>query len=226
MKISKKLLSVLCAVFMVMAMAAPAFAADVQSAPDARGIAYIDTQIASPEQKADILAARREIIYGNQSWTVNGAVSIINADGSVTELPEFSELFPGWDLTEISARSPANLEDNDMAALSVISYGKSLELKSPSQVLNTDAFYRFNANGNDIYVKALTLPSNMEKYNVGFNNEDDGEDLGWISSLELGQKATLSTSNGVRYGVRASSATEGVKGYAYMSVSEDPDISL
>ena len=57
---------------------------------------------ASPELAEKILDSRWELVYGHQAWTVNGAVSIRHEDGTIEQLPEFSELFPGWDLAEIS----------------------------------------------------------------------------------------------------------------------------
>jgi hypothetical protein len=54
------------------------------------------------ETRANILEARSEIVFGSQSWTVDGTVQIINEDGTVEKLPEFDALFPNWDLDEIS----------------------------------------------------------------------------------------------------------------------------
>lgn len=45
-----------------------------------------------------ILAARNTLIYGDQSWTIDGAVKVFNADGTVEELPDFYDLFPSdWE---------------------------------------------------------------------------------------------------------------------------------
>lgn len=64
-------------------------------------IAYLDLETAAPAVQDAILEARAEIIYGDQAWTVDGAAAIYNTKtGTVTELPEFSDLYPGWDIPE------------------------------------------------------------------------------------------------------------------------------
>ncbi len=228
MKKFKKLISILCAVSIILAMAVPAFAAElpVDRQKMIETYAYMDTECVPAELVDTILNCRRAIVYGDQAWTVNGAVSIENEDGTIITLPEFSDLFPDWDLDEINGRTSGTVKYDGKASLDIIDIKKTVKLLYPSQIENTEPFYRFNANGNTIYSKALTLPDNMTKCNIGYSNEDTDEDLAWVPGLQLNQKARLETVSGVRYGVRASSGNAGIEGYAYMSVSEDPNVSI
>lgn len=231
MKKSKKLLSLLLAISMLLAMSVSAFATEAPAALDTAQVnayAYMDIDQAPAELKDTILECRRAIVYGNQSWTVNGAASIVNEDGSIVEVPEFSDLFPGWDLDEISNHEPGLFVAPSTAVRSTtsnINFADNVDLVPPSQMENTSPFYHFNGNGNKVYTKALTLPGDMTAYNVGYTNEDTGKDLGWLT-LRLGQKSTLTAQNNVRYNVRASSGNAGISGYGFMSVSENPDITL
>jgi beta-lactamase regulating signal transducer with metallopeptidase domain len=63
-------------------------------------LAYCDLKAAPKEWKQAILDARNTIIF-NHSWTVNGQGASGSADGTITPLPEFSDLFPGWDVPKI-----------------------------------------------------------------------------------------------------------------------------
>lgn len=69
-------------------------------------LAYCNLDEAPEEWQDDILQAREEIIY-SQSWTVDGACVIQNEDGTIEELPEFSELFPEWDVPQKDTSSVA-----------------------------------------------------------------------------------------------------------------------
>lgn len=184
-------------------------------------LAYMDTATASPEMKEAIIAARREIVYGDQAWTVDGALSIIHADGTEEKLPEFSSLWPDWDLDEISGLTPDTFEyAGNMARHSVL-FDDNVQLEPQSGAKNAPTFYRFNANGKIIYAWAHSIDRDY-KCNIGFNDEDQGKDLGWFPGYAAGEQAKLSTREGVRYGVRASVAAKS-KANARMIVSDDPD---
>lgn len=59
-------------------------------------LAYLDLESAPETLRPQILRARLPIIYGEQGWTVDGAVSVLHPDGEVDKLPEFSDLWPEW----------------------------------------------------------------------------------------------------------------------------------
>lgn len=64
-------------------------------------LAYMDIESAPEALQDDILAARAEIIFGEQAWTVDGAVQLVKADGTIQQLPEFKDLYPDWDIPNI-----------------------------------------------------------------------------------------------------------------------------
>ena len=62
--------------------------------------AYLDPDNASPELRKKILNAREVIIYSSDGWCADGfSATVTHADGTVEEVPNFSDLFPSdWDL--------------------------------------------------------------------------------------------------------------------------------
>ena len=54
-----------------------------------------------------IMDARAQFIYGSQGWTVDGVVCVIDLEtGEAETLPEFSDLFPGWEVPSASLAAP------------------------------------------------------------------------------------------------------------------------
>ena len=97
---------------MLMALAVPVFAVNKESDSNSEAevqeeilesaseFAYLDADKATPELKEKILEARKEIIY-NTDWVADGYVGCIRnikTGKLIKELPEFSEVFPGWDV--------------------------------------------------------------------------------------------------------------------------------
>lgn len=221
----KKILSALLAMSMAFALLAAsanaAAPADDAAAMPVSELAYMDTATASPVQKEVILAARRQIVYGDQAWTVDGTVSVIHKDGTEEKLPEFSSLWPDWDLDEIAGLVPDLFANFAGVGKTVVLFDDTIQLSPQSGGTNAPTFYRFNANGEDVYAWMSSIDKDY-KCNIGFNNEDTGKDLGWYPGLGIGGKAVLNTDSGVRYGVRAS-VTGDTKANARMVVSEDPN---
>ncbi|MBQ7460144.1 MAG: hypothetical protein IJS72_02115 [Oscillospiraceae bacterium] len=62
----------------------------------AKETAYLDLANADEEMKDRILKAR-EIIIFSSSWVKDGEEAYVSHNGKLEKLPEFSELFPGWD---------------------------------------------------------------------------------------------------------------------------------
>ena len=232
MKMFKKFLSILCAACLFLAMAVPAFATTTEP-PTVEKYAHMSLEGASQELAEKILDSRWELVYGHQAWTVNGAVSIRHEDGTIEQLPEFSELFPGWDLAEISrhgAQTVAVFPNSLSAPISprAIGYHGTISLAMPISGKNTKPFYYFNGTGEEIVTWAETIaaPESQKYFNVGYTNEDIpdpktglGTDIGWIPDIPVNSKiAFLSTEDGTRYGVRASASAFGVPGSAYVHV--------
>lgn len=186
--------------------------------------------------KPIVLKCRRNIVFGNQSWTVNGQVKIVDKDGTVHDLPEFKDLFPNWDLkqlcTEDKTDTPASnsalssgdvylsvkSEENAASFYSFDSkFAGNVYLPVQGEKGNAPSFYSFNSNGATVYSWASTLPMNT-KVNIGFNNEDTSSSIGWVPNLSEGDSASVQTIDGTRYSVRASATDRA--GTAYMNVSQ------
>lgn len=65
---------------------------------EAKKIAYQDLNTASKEMQAKILEARK-LIINSTSWAADGYTAYtIDENGKKTQLPHFSDLFPGWEM--------------------------------------------------------------------------------------------------------------------------------
>lgn len=227
MKSFRKWISVLCAVCMVLSVAVTAFAASEETSIEE--YAYMDISTATPELRDKILAARCEFVYGDQAWTVNGIGCRILSDGTKVPLPEFSELFPEWDLREISAYAHAHTTNarissgrNEAELLSSgISFSKAvnLPLASGSNWTGT-MFYNFNGDGSPVYAYARTLPG--DKYNIAIYDATDREDVSYVPNTSTGKDNGAyisSSSSSHQYEIRASAADKA--GDAYMVVTTE-----
>lgn len=216
MKKSKKFLSVLCALCMVMAMSVPAFAA---SEPTAEDYAYMDIDNADNELRQQILIARRAIIYGeNAGWTVNGAAYVCNADGTTVPLPEFSVVYPGWNLAEISATDPASTQ-TAWPSRRAANFSETVTLYAPSST-NAEPFYTFTGSGAKVEAKADTIPEPFTSvFSIGVRNPNKPQspDVAYKSSMTIGQSLKFDTVSGESYSVRASCT---IGGDCYMVVQD------
>lgn len=223
MKKIRKLMSALLAMSLVFSLlAVSASAAAASDAPIAgmtvEELAYMDTATASPTLKEAILDARRQIVYGDQAWTVDGAVSKLNDDGTVEPLPEFSDLWPEWNLDEICKRDPDPIQIGVSEGTFPIYYSNSVKLYPQSNTVKAPNFYEFIANGKMVYAWAYGI-DRADKCNIGFENLNTGDQKGYWPGQAVNTPAILNTEWGVRYGVRASSVTSAIVN-ARMMVSE------
>ncbi|MBY0164810.1 hypothetical protein V4V36_24260 [Paenibacillus lautus] len=180
-------------------------------------LAYQNLDVAPEEWKDEILEARNSIIYST-SWTVDGQVAYELPDGTIEELPEFSDLFPDWDVPrlkeDVRKQQLANLKAYDFQILAA-NYVGFVYLFEPSDSSATLPFYTFYSSAKRVTMTADSLPGTS--YNGGFTNIDTGADLGYVNNVRQGGKIYLT--NPVRntaYGARAS--TYSTTGYAQMSV--------
>ena len=202
----KKFLSMTMTLIMLMALAVPAFAVDKESDSNSEAevqeeilesaseFAYLDADKATPELKEKILEARKEIIY-NTEWGADGYVGCIRnikTGKLIKELPEFSEVFPGWDVPieknnakiEISEPVlPAVPADNTMEEIEPLSIGLLSErvyLKSASSTTKATPFAAFTLDpykmGTQIRAYATSL-SASETCNIGFSDYSSGKSL-------------------------------------------------
>lgn len=171
----------------------------------AQQLAYMDLDSAPKSLKSEILEAREKIIYGDQAWTVDGAVSIIKRDGSVEEIPEFSDLYPGWEVPEyktVPLTAGISAEDFASNVRSTIGFYDNVYLSIESSIENRMPVYRFLGDGREVGAYAATMPK--DKYNLGFYNENTFKDEGWLPSLEKNEGGKILAKDGVTYTVRAS----------------------
>lgn len=226
----------------MLAFSASAVSPDLSAMP-ASQLAYMDVYSASPETQQAILNARAEIIYGDQAWTVNGAVSVFDAETGETEtLPEFSDVFPGWNLFEIEAAASGD-PDIIASAIRLTMSGRALPGYVPSSTsgvmqqsnmidFTTDGhftpaidfvtsvpFTQFTGNGNAIGIGAVTDPLDGSRYNLGVSSGND--QIGWKPDLKVGQGVTFTTSAGRHYSVRGSVFRDEFKGHYLVQITED-----
>lgn len=186
-------------------------------------LAYMNLDSAPKSLKNEILEAREEIIYGDQAWTVNGAVSIIKRDGSVEEVPEFSDLYPEWEVPEhktVPLTLGISAEDFVGNVRSTIGFYDNVYLTIKSRIENGKPFYRFLGDGREVGAYAATMPK--DKYNLGFYNENTFKDEGWLPSLEKNEGGKILAEDGVTYTVRAS-VPGSPSGTARMVVLPEPE---
>ncbi len=180
-----------------------------------------DADPAPAEPDAAVLAE----VFGDRPWSLNGDAWLVAEDGGRTPVPKFSEVFPAWDYDALFPAAPDE-SGADGGALAQVRFCRPVDLLAPDRAEPGEPFYRFNANGSAVYVKALTLPAGMTSFSVTLADEADGRPLLWLPSLTLGQEAALPTRYGARYSVRAASGVPGVSGYGMMSVTQVPGFTL
>ncbi len=207
----KKIISLALTLACLSAMAATSFAAPASSDsvnpadqdPEMTAIAYRNIEAAeTTEEYNSILAARNTIIYGEQSWTIDGAVKVFNADGSVEELPEFYDLFPSdWEpgrLPQPDYSGNMNLPERNSPTL----YSGNVYFAKASDDNEIYPFaYKNLPRDGDIGIYLESIPENAEAFTAGFYNDDTMKGIGWAGSLSEGQGVFLSgAESGTRYG--------------------------
>ena len=178
-----------------------------------------------------ILMARYELVFSDDvSWTVDGQMEIVNADGSIVTLPEFDELFPGWNLSQIDAvRSDAlaiqgfadaimNVEN--IAPLFTF-FDRNVNLPVQSNV-NAPVFHTFiNDMGFTVsfLARVEAVLNGGPTVNIGANNMSlPGQpSVGWAGNLMAGQGVRiLNIPNLAQVGLRGSMTQQ--SGVARISV--------
>ncbi|MCC7571433.1 hypothetical protein KO465_08990 [Candidatus Micrarchaeota archaeon] len=231
MKKMKKGLSLLLTVIFVMSLSVSAFAnstsgelslvdyanMDFASVPDNMkeiilDYAYMDIASAPDNLKETILEARNIIIY-SQAWTVDGACVVVRADGTREEVPEFSELFPGWDVPIINAQN-ARVADTAIITRGGPTFSDWVTLSAPPPNTNTPPFFTWYGDGMK-YTYASIIPG--ATYNLGYHLVSTGQSLGWKPGLVQGEGFEMRVGATTTYAVRAS--TYSTTGSAYIYVN-------
>lgn len=138
----------------------------------AKEIAYMDVDSASVEMQERILEAR-EVIIESKSWVADGwTATITHADGTVENVPTFSECFPGWDVPICKS---ADTMRSTMAATYYSPIERVIRVALPRASSATNAPTAFNVNEIrnrlTVYVDDLITSTSC---NLGFTNTDLG----------------------------------------------------
>ena len=166
-----------------------------------RYYAYMEYNEADSATKELILQARKNIVFGYYAWTVNGQMSTTDENGNKIELPEFDELFPGWNLSDLTTYYET--EDTLSIASNSINCNKAWNVPTKTDSYSAK-FYSFTGNGNEVYTWASTLTTGYQ-INFGFKNTDTEEYVGYYPECEKMQAAHITAGNGVGYEIRCSS---------------------
>lgn len=190
-------------------------------------LAYLDLDEAPAEMKDEIIDARNTIIF-SEDWVADGySAEVYDTDGTIIRsIPQFSDLFPEWDLPVFECAKPIPVmkigdfessmpnSNSDWTILGSF----SIYLKKPGNT-NTTPFASLYANpltiGNSLrtYVTSLT---SSETCNIGYTNMSTGTTLGYVNYLSLGQSCTIHGIGGLTVGIRAS--THSSPGWSVLSV--------
>ena len=145
--------------------------------------AYLDYESAPDDVKELILEARRSIVYGENSWTVDGHVSIVKCDSNTTSAytPQAANFAGNVDIPPVVSGQTGN------------------------------EFYTFNSAHTYTDTWASSLPG--DRINIGYRDVDANRELGYASNLQLGQHAQLQYVTGVRIAVRCSTYSTPGEGF-------------
>ena len=171
--------------------------------------AYLDYESAPDDVKEFILEARRSIVYGENSWTVDGHVSIVHPDGTVEQLPEFKDLYPGWSLEQLSLKGDSNT--TSAYTPQAANFAGNVDIPPVVSGQTGNEFYTFNSAHTYTDTWASSLPG--DRINIGYRDVDANRELGYASNLQLGQHAQLQYVTGVRIAVRCSTYSTPGEGF-------------
>lgn len=227
----KRLTSLILAALCVAGMASVASAAGVQANAAAverarvEAAAYSVIDDATPaERQAEIRAARNQLIFGDQAWTVEGAVSKFNVDtGKVESLPDFYDLFPDdWEIPVLDTRTTAMpagsaLSESTARSDNSVYYRTTRTIPSETETgWSTEPFYHFQVDetGRDVGVTVTSFAADRNAlYNAGFVDAGD-QSLGWVPGLLVKQEGASISGLGLnrQYGVVVSMVKTGGSG--------------
>ncbi len=207
MKVLRSIIGATLALGMVMALpvAASPVETDYAKAMNEK-IAYMDLNSAtSSVEKNRILEARYAVIYGDQAWTVDNAVSVLDyTNGKVTPLPDFYDLFPqDWDIPNASDSRVSLVISQAAKASNNVAFNGNIDVTlAAANKYNTPPFFHFTYMEDNGPVGLILTSFPGEYYNAGFCNEDTGKGAGWCPGLEVGKTGVQLTDPvvGTRYG--------------------------
>lgn len=208
--------------------------------------ANLDPNTAPKEKQGKIRDAREEIIFNN-SWVADGLTgSIIDeiTGQEIESIPQFSDLFPGWDMPnmDIGKTEDSIMYDelySELPSYDINPLDFALErasgvtdyrvwavlnhyIQSASSASNAPPFTKAYVDGYNvgtalkISVRQLTSSASC---NIGFSNYDTGRSLGFVEHLKINEAAQIrGLSRPQMVGCRAS--TYSAPGWSVLALSE------
>jgi len=178
--------------------------------------AYMDIETAPEALESTILQAREEIIF-SESWTVNGQGYTVRADGTVEYDPEFSYLFPNWDIPkdeDYVAFDGSKLQLGfDFLAATFSSLDVNNYMIPKATRKNAKTMKSVRANTDETLVTKITAlkPSSC---NIGYSHA--GYSIRYKQNLRVGDICYIFPEKGSRYAIRTS--TNGTSGLGSFSI--------
>lgn len=188
----KRLTSLVLAVSTVFCISASAMATDPAQAQiaKAREIAYMDVDAAPAAMRETILDAR-EVIINSQCWVADGYRGYYTApDGTETEVPHFSELFPDWDLPAADVDNVPAIAGVARMQPEVTTRTNQVYLENPSPTQDTrsfDVFYFMN----ELDTTVKKLDAATRTCTVGYANMFLGISVGVFPNMQVGSCARI-----------------------------------
>ena len=207
MKVLRSIIGATLALGMVMALpvaASPVETDYAKAMNEMISYMYLNSATSSAE-KNRILEARYTVIYGDQAWTVDNAVSVLDyTNGKATPLPDFYDLFPqDWDIPNVSDSRVSLVISQAAKSSSNVAFNGNVEVTlAAANKYNTPPFFRFTYMENNGPIGLILSSFPGTYYNAGFCNEDTGKGVGWCPGLEVGKSGVQLTDPvvGTRYG--------------------------
>lgn len=179
----------------------------------AEEIAYLDLETASEEMQEEILEARELIIFNND-WVADGFTAFVtDAEGVSTELPHFSELFPGWDLPvddSITEKAPTYndraIGDDPNSSSWHLEGTTTLYLYHPGSSNSPVFGYKYmdpSTVGTAMRI-TVDLLTASEHCNIGYTNMVTGQSIAYRTKLSMGTAFTIYGIGNMTVGARAS----------------------
>lgn len=208
----KKFLSAILAVALSLAIAVPAFAKEMNAVPYAslseNELAYCDVDEAPNNWRNEILKARDSIIHSS-SWTVDGQCAILHEDGTIEDLPEFSDLFPEWEV-------PTSPDVESVIMPRSVNFVGYVYLRHPGTEA-TNPFYLFSP-GVSMTIKMGVDSFGGTSWNARYDNITTNQEVGHKIELALTDVFLLRRPN-TEYVYGAGASTYSTEGEAAMYVT-------
>lgn len=167
--------------------------------------AYMDLDSAPSSIKETIISAREKIIFNDLSWTVGGGY-FKNPDGTIEILPEFSDLFPGWDIPNWKDCS----KDYTVSKISSQERLNDLDILTVTNhyiprynVAVTTPTIADNIRSNSVETFAV-IPTRLSMTACNISIGQGSSVIQWKNNVPVGGECHIFPTVGARYNVRVS----------------------